>query len=64
MKLSIPDMSCGHCEASVKAALMPLAGAVQVDLPARMAQIEGQAQPEAVIAALSAIGFAAQVVAE
>ena len=35
--LSVPDMSCGHCKASVEAALAPLPGMapVEVDLTTR-----------------------------
>ncbi len=60
--LSVPDMSCGHCKASVEAALSPLADKVDVDLSARRVTAEGAA-PEALIQALQAIGFPASVVA-
>ena len=60
--LSVPDMSCGHCKASVEAALAPIASKVQVDLPARQVQAEG-ASAEAMIKALDAIGFPASAVA-
>lgn len=59
--LSVPDMSCGHCKASVEAALAPLASRVQVDLPARRVTAEG-APPRALIDALAAVGFPAVVV--
>jgi copper chaperone len=59
--LSVPDMSCGHCKASVEAALSPLASRVQVDLPARRVTAEG-APPKALIDALASIGFPATVV--
>lgn len=58
--LSVPDMSCGHCKASVEAALKPIADRVEVDLPARRVRAEG-ASPEALIAALAAVGFPARV---
>ena len=59
MQFSVPDMSCGHCKASVEAALARLApAAVAVDLPARRVTLKGAA-PEAVVAALAAIGFPA-----
>lgn len=62
--LSVPDMTCGHCKASVEAALANLPGAtgVAVDLPAHRVTIAGPAPAEAVIAALAEIGFPAQVV--
>lgn len=61
--LSIPDMTCGHCKASVEQALGKLAGVqtVSVDLPARTATVEGPAEPAALIAALDSIGFPATV---
>ncbi|VDC30120.1 heavy-metal-associated domain-containing protein [Pseudogemmobacter humi] len=58
--LSVPDMSCGHCKASVEAALKPIATLVEVDLAAREVRAEG-AGPEALIAALAAVGFPARV---
>ena len=61
--LSIPDMSCGHCRASVEQALGQLAGVekISVDLTRRTAEVEGPASPAALIAALDQIGFPAQV---
>lgn len=62
--LSIPDMTCGHCRASVEAALsaLPGAGEIAVDLPTRQASVSGPAAPEALIAALDEIGFPATIV--
>jgi copper chaperone len=62
--LSIPEMSCGHCKAAVEAAVAGIdAKAVtRVDLAARRAEVETSAPKEAVIAALSAVGFAADPV--
>ena len=59
--LSVPDMSCGHCKASVESALAPIAGKVEVDLAARRVTAEG-ASPEALVKALEAVGFPASVV--
>jgi copper chaperone len=61
--LSIPDMSCRHCEASVLAALAPLAEGVTVDLATRTAALTTKAPPEALIAALDQIGFPASILA-
>ncbi len=62
--LSIPDMSCGHCSASVQQALtaLPGAAAISVDLAARTATVTGPADPATLLAALNRIGFPAQVV--
>ena len=58
--LSVPDMSCGHCKASVEQALAPIATAVTVDLTTRQVRAEGAAP--AMIAALAAVGFPAEVI--
>ncbi len=62
--LSVPDMSCGHCKASVEAALAPLPGvqAVVVDVVTRQVQITGPATVPTLIAALASIGFPALTV--
>ncbi|NPD15907.1 heavy-metal-associated domain-containing protein [Xinfangfangia sp. D13-10-4-6] len=56
--LSVPEMTCGHCKASVEAALKPISTEVEVDLAAKRVRIEG-ATPEAAIAALDEVGFTA-----
>lgn len=59
--LSIPDMTCGHCKASVEQALAAVrdAGDVTVDLTARTATASGPASPESLIRALDEVGFPA-----
>lgn len=60
--LSVPDMSCGHCRASITAALAPLGVTPEFDMEARRVTITGDVARPEVIAALDAIGFdAAQV---
>jgi copper chaperone len=63
--LSIPDMTCGHCRASVSEALLRVAGAtaVEVDLTQRTARVEGPADSAEMIRALQAIGFPATLLA-
>jgi copper chaperone len=60
-RLSVPDMSCGHCKASVEAALaaLPDTGAVRVDLASRTVEVEGAAPLPALLAALDAAGYPA-----
>jgi copper chaperone len=62
--LSVPDMTCGHCSASVESALtdLPGADAVEIDLPARHVRVKGEIAPEALIAVLDEIGFPATLV--
>jgi copper chaperone len=61
IKLAIPDMTCGHCKASVEASLaaLPDAGEITVDLASRTATVSGTAAPESLIRALDEIGFPA-----
>lgn len=63
--LSIPDMTCGHCKASVESALKSLsdAGDVTVDLAAKTATATGPAAPATLLKALDEVGFPATVIA-
>lgn len=63
MKLSIPDMSCGHCKAVVERTIAAQdAGAkVAVDLEAHTAVVESAAAPEAILKALADQGYPATV---
>lgn len=58
-RISVPDMSCGHCKASIEQALSPLVSRLQIDLPARELTAEGAA-PAQLLQALAAIGFPAK----
>jgi copper chaperone len=62
-RLSIPEMSCGHCKAAVLSALnaVPGVAAVSVDLEHRTAAIEGSAALPDLLTALDAAGYAANV---
>jgi copper chaperone len=59
--LSIPAMSCGHCKATVTAALSAVPGvaAVEVDLAGRTAHVEGSAPLPSLLSALDAAGYPA-----
>lgn len=61
--LSIPDMHCEGCTASVARALTPIEGVsgVIVDLGTHTATVTGDAATEKLIAALGRIGFPASV---
>lgn len=61
--LSVPDMSCGHCKASVEAALSPLSGVapISVDLTNRQVSVAGDVA--SALKALAEIGFPAQELA-
>lgn len=62
LTLSVPDMSCGHCRASIQAALAPLGAAPAFDMEARRVTLITEARQAEVLAALEAIGFDASPV--
>ncbi len=53
--LSVPDMSCGHCRASITQALQPLNAQPAFDMEARQITVTGDLA--AITAALDEIGF-------
>ena len=59
MNLSIPDMSCGHCRASITQALTALDPSVKIEIDplARTARIDTAMPENTVIATLAEIGF-------
>ena len=61
MKLSIPDMSCGHCKAVVEKTIASQdpAARVVVDLGTKTAEVTSTAALEAILAALAAEGYPA-----
>lgn len=60
-RLSVPDMSCGHCKASVEAAIARVdpGAKVSVDLAARTVEVDGNTPAPALISALDEVGFPA-----
>jgi copper chaperone CopZ len=63
--LNVPKIHCDKCKASVEAALKPIDGTryVRVDVAARKVEVGGSVAPDTLVAALSRIGFEAEVVA-
>ena len=61
MKLSIPEMSCGHCRAVVEQAIAAAApgATAEVDLAARTVTVTGAEAAEPILAALAAEGYPA-----
>ncbi len=57
---SVPDMTCGHCEAAIREALGRLGGieAIAVDRAARRVTVTGTAGTDAVKAAIVEAGYA------
>ncbi|WP_102126560.1 CopZ family metallochaperone [Deinococcus planocerae] len=62
-ELTVTGMSCGHCEQAVASALKNVPGVqdVQVDLQRATATVRGEAEPQALIAAVTEEGYGAQV---
>jgi copper chaperone CopZ len=63
--LRISGMHCSHCRVKVEQALQKVAGVygAAVDLDAGMAEVDfdGKAAPEALVAAVQAVGYSADV---
>ncbi|HMW24919.1 MAG TPA: heavy-metal-associated domain-containing protein [Burkholderiaceae bacterium] len=61
IELTLPDMSCGHCVATVKKTLLQLdpQSRVEVDLPAHRVSIETSQSEERVRAVLAEEGYPA-----
>jgi copper chaperone len=61
IELTLPDMTCGHCVASVTRTVQQLdaTARVTIDLPTHKVQIETAADAAAVRAALAAEGYPA-----
>ena len=62
LKLSVPDMSCEGCKASVEKVLGPLAApeGLSFDMAARQIAFSGPVDADRMIAALAGIGFPAR----
>ncbi|MDZ7704629.1 MAG: cation transporter [Trueperaceae bacterium] len=62
-KLSVQGMTCGHCERAVKEALEAVEGAqnVAVNLDEGYATVEGDANVDALVAAVKEEGYNAAV---
>lgn len=60
-RLSIPEMSCGHCKTTVTTALTSVPGvvAVDVDVAGRTARVDGDAPLAALLTALDQAGYQA-----
>ena len=60
-KLSIPEMSCGHCKATVEKTIKSLdaAAVLDFDMPARTVAVQSAAALDVMRAALKAAGYEA-----
>ncbi|EKE43099.1 hypothetical protein OCGS_2690 [Oceaniovalibus guishaninsula JLT2003] len=64
-RLTVPDMTCGHCKASIAAAIEALdpAARLEIDLPGRRVEVRSAASDDAILSALRARGFDASLTA-
>ncbi|WP_417598770.1 heavy-metal-associated domain-containing protein [Pararhodobacter oceanensis] len=62
--LSVPDMSCGHCRASIAGALQPLGAQPAFDMEARQVTVSGAISQAVAISALEDAGFDAAPVTQ
>jgi len=62
-ELNISGMTCGHCQTAVTKALKNVPGVknAQVDLQTGTAVVEGQVDPQALLAAVTEEGYGAQI---
>lgn len=60
LKLNVPDMTCGHCVATVTKAVQAVDGGavVTVDLPTRTVTVETDAEASRISTALASAGYA------
>lgn len=63
IELNITGMTCGHCQTGVAKALKSVPGVddVQVDLKSGKAVVQGNAEPQQLVAAVVEEGYGAQV---
>lgn len=61
MKFRVPDMSCGHCVATIERAIRAEDDAARVacELGSRTVDVDGRLDAAAVVAALATAGYAA-----
>lgn len=64
-KYKVPDMSCGHCVATIEKAVKALdpKAVVACDLDRKVVAITTEAAPERVAAALAEAGYASEALA-
>ncbi len=59
VKLSVPDMTCGHCAKGISAAIHALdaGAAVEVDLPGKLVRVTSSASGAAIQQAIAEAGY-------
>jgi len=64
-KFNIPDMTCGHCKATIEKAISALepGAKIAVNLDAHTIEVEAKAPTAAIISTLAEAGYKADVAA-
>lgn len=64
IELNVPDMTCGHCAATIRKAVLALdqGAACEVDLGAKRVRVTSARQPSDFVEALEEAGYAATLV--
>ncbi|AVX03910.1 hypothetical protein MXMO3_01380 [Maritalea myrionectae] len=62
-KFNVPDMTCGHCEATVRKAIGEIDGTadVKVDLSANKIDVTSTANNDDILAALDEAGYPSSI---
>ncbi|WP_102109664.1 heavy-metal-associated domain-containing protein [Oceaniglobus roseus] len=62
IRLTVPDMTCNHCKASIEAAVEKVdpGAEVTVDLTSKDVTVEGTASADDILSAIRAKGFDAR----
>lgn len=60
-RFSVPDMSCGHCRATIEKALLDADAAAELsfDMEAREVEVDSALNPAEVLATMEEAGYAA-----
>ena len=59
LQFKVPDMTCGHCEKTIRTALadLPGVGQVDVDLAGKIVRIDGAVDATAIRHAITEAGY-------
>lgn len=63
-RYSVPEMSCGHCRATIESALLDADGGAELtfDMEARTVDVDSVLEPDEVIVTLKQAGYEASKV--
>jgi copper chaperone len=64
LELNVPDMTCGHCAATIMKAVSGIdqAAACEIDLDAKRVKVTSTLPPSDIVEALEAVGYMSTLV--